>query len=161
AGHQCNKPEFSPGGFRRPFPRRPLLSSRSFRPQPPPLREREGDVGLILDAFLKKLNEENAGILWKKDKKLSPSARNLLLQNKWPGNIRELQNTLLRASVYSAGADISEEDVRQAIFPTAKKQDGDAIQSRGHFALRIDDARPLGKAYPFPLRQARVAEAGQ
>jgi transcriptional regulator with PAS, ATPase and Fis domain len=93
----------------------------------PPLREREGDIGLMLDDFLKKLNQENTGTVWLEDKKLSASARNLLINHHWPGNVRELQNTLLRAAVFSSGEKISEIDVRRSIFPTTPKQGYDVL----------------------------------
>jgi DNA-binding NtrC family response regulator len=105
----------------------------------PPLRERQGDVGLLLDSLLERLNEQSARELGMEHKKLSPGARNLLLQHHWPGNIRELQNTLLRAAVISSGARITDEDVRFAIFPTALNQQDNILN------------RPLGNG--FSLQQ--------
>jgi DNA-binding NtrC family response regulator len=103
-----------------------------------PLREREGDIGLILDGFLKKLNKENTGMLWAEDKKLSPAARNLLLQHDWPGNVRELQNTLLRAAILSSNARISEGDIRQSLFPAITKSSYDVLD------------RALGEGFSLP-----------
>jgi DNA-binding NtrC family response regulator len=56
-------------------------------------------------------------------KKLSASARNFLLNYSWPGNVREMKNTLLRAAVLSSGPQITEAEIRQAIFiaPTQNK----------------------------------------
>jgi len=82
----------------------------------PPLRERQGDVGLLIDALLDKANElgagEEPGYL---RKSLSPGARNLLLNHPWPGNVRELENTLMRATVWTEGAAIREQDARAAL----------------------------------------------
>jgi DNA-binding NtrC family response regulator len=105
----------------------------------PPLREREGDTGLMLDVFLKKLNQENQGTIWAEDKKLSPSARNLLIQHHWPGNVQELQNTLLRAAVFSTGEKITETDVRQSIFPSTPKQGYDVLDHQPGNGFSLPD----------------------
>lgn len=81
----------------------------------PPLREREGDVGLLVDAILSTINAEAATQPGYQHKKLEVSARNLLLQHIWPGNVRELHNTLLRATVWTAGTKITARDVAQSM----------------------------------------------
>ena len=68
----------------------------------PPLRERAGDISLLIDALLKQVNDASASI-GIGNKKISVAAKNLLLQHAWPGNIRELLNTLQRAAVWSGG----------------------------------------------------------
>lgn len=83
----------------------------------PPLREREGDLGLLLDALLRRVNEECAEEPGYQHKKVSAGARNLLLNYTWPGNVRELQNTLRRAAVWSDGATITERDAKDALLP--------------------------------------------
>jgi len=52
----------------------------------PPLRQREGDVKLIAEAFLKDLNqkEETAKVF-------APDAHELMAEWHWPGNVRELR----------------------------------------------------------------------
>lgn len=86
----------------------------------PPLRERQGDVGALLDNFLNRLNNDGLSEPGHVHKILSPAARNLLIRHSWPGNVRELQNTLLRAAVWSYGEAISAEDVQGALLPTTK-----------------------------------------
>jgi transcriptional regulator with PAS, ATPase and Fis domain len=88
----------------------------------PPLREREGDISLLANHFLTKLNKENTGKFWSQDKKFTPNARNVLLNHTWTGNIRELQSTILRASVLSTNSSITEKEVNQAIFTSRAKQ---------------------------------------
>lgn len=63
----------------------------------PPLREREGDVPLLVEFFLSKIAEK-AG---KPRKEISPEAMATLESFPWPGNIRQLENELLRAHVMS------------------------------------------------------------
>ena len=87
----------------------------------PPLREREGDLNLLIDHFLSHLNLEFSkstdGNPWKL-KKLSAGARNLLIIHSWPGNVRELLNTLSRAMIWTAGDTIQKEDVQEAFLPS-------------------------------------------
>ena len=70
----------------------------------PPLRERQGDVGFLIQKTVDKLNAEFGGRAGFVQKKLSPGATNLLLRHGWPGNVRELEATLRRAFIWSKGA---------------------------------------------------------
>jgi transcriptional regulator with GAF, ATPase, and Fis domain len=81
----------------------------------PPLREREGDIGLLIDAMLSAINTEAATQPGYRHKKLDVPARNLLLQQPWPGNVRELHNTLLRGSIWAAGDRITARDIAQSM----------------------------------------------
>lgn len=83
----------------------------------PPLRERPGDLGMLIDHLLIQVNHEARSEPGFKEKKLSAGARNLLLSHPWPGNVRELGNTLRRAAIWSDAASISSEDVREALLP--------------------------------------------
>lgn len=70
--------------------------------QLPPLRERKGDVILLLQHFLKRMEQRyNRGPLF-----LSADAQELLQAYTWPGNIRELQNVIERAVVLSKDSTI-------------------------------------------------------
>ncbi len=82
----------------------------------PPLRDRTGDISLLVDRFLEKINKESEEEPNYKHKKISPSARNLLLQHYWRGNVRELQNTLTRAAVWSVKEELSADDIKEALF---------------------------------------------
>lgn len=73
----------------------------------PPLRERPGDVELLLDAFSRRFSAE----LGKGDLRISPCARRLLLAHDWPGNVRELENTLHRAFLLCDGPVLSARDL--------------------------------------------------
>ena len=85
----------------------------------PPLRDRTGDLGVLVDHLLALVNRETSLEPGYKEKKLSAGARNLLLMHRWPGNVRELLNTLRRAAIWSDGASISSEDIREALLPVA------------------------------------------
>ncbi|MEC4685310.1 MAG: sigma-54 dependent transcriptional regulator [Nitrospirota bacterium] len=59
----------------------------------PPLRERREDIPLLAYHFLKKYSDE----LGKDVKSISAEAMRILSSCRWPGNIRELENTIQRA----------------------------------------------------------------
>ena len=59
----------------------------------PPLREREGDIGLLIDHYIDRYNRE----FRKRVKGVTPEAMAILQQYRWPGNIRELRNAIERA----------------------------------------------------------------
>lgn len=83
----------------------------------PPLREREGDLGLLLERLLQKVNMESASEPGYKDKHLSSGAKKLMMRHQWPGNVRELLNTIRRAALWSETEEIGAEDVREALIP--------------------------------------------
>jgi len=66
-----------------------------FSIQIPPLRERTGDIPPIARYFL----EKYARSMNKNVTDISPEAMKILVQYDWPGNIRELRNTIERALV--------------------------------------------------------------
>ena len=86
--------------------------------QLPRLREREGDAGLLLDRLLEQVNRESETEPGYSPKKLSVNARKLLLEHPWPGNVREMLNTLRRAAVWTPGPTIDLEDARDALLPS-------------------------------------------
>jgi transcriptional regulator with GAF, ATPase, and Fis domain len=103
----------------------------------PPLRQREGDLGPLIDGLLERVNESSTDEPGYHKKKISPTARNLLLLHPWPGNVRELQNTLQRAAVWSDGEVIDADDIREALLP---------LESRAGRNDEILD-RPLGQGF--------------
>lgn len=72
----------------------------------PPLRERREDVDPLARHFVERLSIQE-GV----PRSLSPCALDRLLDHPWPGNIRELHNTLHSAVVLSNGPEIREEDI--------------------------------------------------
>jgi len=61
----------------------------------PPLRERREDIPLLASEFLGRNNQK----LGKRLRGISPESLELLLNQAWPGNVRQLENTLERAAV--------------------------------------------------------------
>ncbi|NPV69166.1 MAG: sigma 54-interacting transcriptional regulator [Firmicutes bacterium] len=84
----------------------------------PPLRERREDIQVLADSFLKKLgkaiNKEVEGI--------DPKARRVLSLHSWPGNAREMENTLSRALCVCKGKYITEDDLLvSGLHPAGRK----------------------------------------
>jgi len=77
----------------------------------PPLRERAGDIPLLIDYFLPRFASEvaidNPGI--------TEEAKRMLTGYLWPGNVRELANILQKALIFNRGVPIGAEDINQAI----------------------------------------------
>ncbi len=90
----------------------------------PSVRDREGDASLLLDRLMDQVNRESKSEPGYKHKKLSVGARNILLAHSWPGNVREMLNTLRRAAVWSAGTAISTDDARDALLPAPTQNAG-------------------------------------
>jgi DNA-binding NtrC family response regulator len=113
----------------------------------PPLRERPNDLNLLIDHFLERINADRDGSPGWQHKKLSAGARNLLTQHPWPGNIRELSNTLCRAAIWSTDSTIGTEQIRNALFPVKRQFPGyDTILNRS-----------LGQDLDLPELLAEVA----
>jgi len=79
----------------------------------PPLRERKGDIPLLAKYFaVKKATKLKRPIL-----EISKEAMDLLISYHWPGNIRELENSIENAIVYTEG-EILEAHLFSEILPT-------------------------------------------
>jgi len=85
----------------------------------PPLRERENDVLILADYFLKIYSKKYN----KKAFEISQSAKEKLIAYNWPGNIRELKHTIEKAIILSSDEILNEDDfqlVTQAQHETGK-----------------------------------------
>ena len=77
----------------------------------PPLRERREDIDLLVAAFLKEFSEENG----KHVEALDAKARAALLAFDWPGNVRQLRNTIESGVVLARGSVLGLDDLPQHI----------------------------------------------
>ncbi len=71
----------------------------------PPLRDRPGDIPLIANALLGRVREETHREVYR----ISDAALENLLSYNWPGNIRELENALMRGAILARGSVIGED----------------------------------------------------
>lgn len=97
----------------------------------PPLRERDGDLDLLIDHLLDQINRDAAGKPEVQHKKISHKARNFLLSHNWPGNIRELYHTLLRAAIWSSSAIIEAADIQRSLLDIRKSNESLLERSLG------------------------------
>jgi DNA-binding NtrC family response regulator len=89
----------------------------------PPLRERAGDIPILVDGLLAKINRD----LGKDVRYVTPAALARLAAHTWPGNVRELENLLTRALVL-AKSDVLDETLLPigAAAPAGDPAAGDA-----------------------------------
>ena len=84
----------------------------------PPVRERPGDVALLAESFLRKMQLRTGRDI----RAISTAAMHLLMTYPWPGNVRELRSTFEYAFVTCQGPTIEPEHlpppVRQAGAPS-------------------------------------------
>ena len=73
----------------------------------PPLQERREDIPVFMDFFLKRYNDRHR----KTVKGFTNEARDILIKNDYPGNVRQLENIIERAVVLTRGDYISKDDL--------------------------------------------------
>jgi len=78
----------------------------------PPLREREGDIAVLVDHFLRVYCASAKKAL----KSMQPDVMEILEDYSWPGNVRELENIVQRLVVMNDGAVITAEQLPQTLL---------------------------------------------
>lgn len=132
ATHRDLAAEVSAGRFREDLYHRLALGVLRL----PSLRERGHDLQLLIDHFLDRCNSEFSRSE-RMPKSLSKDALTRLLRHPWPGNIRELRHTILRAWILTDGGMINMDTVTDALLPVgaddSKKRDlGEGIELQKH-----------------------------
>ena len=77
----------------------------------PPLRERPGDIPMLVDRFVRRAKEQTG----KEIIGISDAAMSLLVRYPWPGNVRELENAVERAAIVARRPTLGEEDLPDAV----------------------------------------------
>ena len=86
----------------------------------PPLRDRQDDIPLLADFFLKSYAEKNHKLI----KGFTPRAVDLMMRHEWPGNVRELENIVERAVIMARG-----EMITPMEFPEVLKELDDEFKA--------------------------------
>jgi len=73
----------------------------------PPLRERKGDIALLINSFFERFSSNKH----QKVKGIDHSALNLLRNYDWPGNVRELENLIERMVILKGSGIITASDL--------------------------------------------------
>jgi len=82
----------------------------------PPLRERQEDIPLLIDHFIKKFSEENQ----KNVKGINKEASELMMSYEWPGNVRELENLIERVMALTNNECIQAEELPLPVVNQSK-----------------------------------------
>ena len=88
----------------------------------PPLKERREDIIPLAEHFLKHFTEA----MGKPHPGLTEQAKKFLLKHEWPGNVREVENTIERAVIYSPDGTI---DISNLTFPSPGGKEGHELDS--------------------------------
>ncbi len=130
--------------------------------QVPSLRERVEDIPLLAEHFLARAERTGLPL-----RRLSPDALELVRAYSWPGNVRQLENTIRRFAVTGGQEDISRAEVEQALGnqpamePLAGGSEGDKLSAsvarhlRRYFDLHGGTLPPPG-LYTRILREIEL-----
>ena len=93
--------------------------------QLPPLRERKGDIPLLIDHFLAKYNRE----FNRKVQGFNQAAMQALIHYHWPGNVRELENVIERLVAINTGGVLDMQDLPMDLVSVRDKAVDDIFSS--------------------------------
>jgi two-component system, NtrC family, nitrogen regulation response regulator NtrX len=115
----------------------------------PPLRERASDVPALAEHFVEAASRRNH---WK-PRRLSAEALELLSQQPWKGNVRELRNVVERALILSGSDPLEAVDLRAALPAAASALRAEPVPAEGTL-------RDLAEAYEREVIRERLRRSG-
>ncbi len=145
------KEEIRKGRFREDL----FFRLHVFTIELPPLKERREDIPLLVHYFIEKFNAETG----KHVQGVTPAAMAVLQAYPWPGNIRELRNTVERAMILVDGDVIGEDQLPPDVQPTRPDE---AATLRLPLGLSLDQVEKeyiLASLQRNGGNKARTAEA--
>jgi DNA-binding NtrC family response regulator len=104
----------------------------------PPLRERRGDIPLLVRRFIRELSKTHD----RHFRGITPEAMEVLVEAPWPGNIRQLRNLIESMVVLAPGAEIRATDIPRDVLAGA----GSLLP------VRIGQSGNGGQEFEFVLR---------
>jgi two-component system response regulator AtoC len=107
----------------------------------PPLRERKGDIPLLVDYFLDKFNRK----LGRSVTGMDQQVRDVFINYGWPGNIRELENVIERLVLLAQGQALTLSDLPPEVVS------GIGSEDRPH---RASDSGETGKSFKDIIRSS-------
>ena len=119
----------------------------------PPLRARNEDIPLLVDFFINKANQQfNSAVT-----SCSEKALELLMRHNWPGNIRELENTIQRACLLVQGTILRASDFQQLQRIKNNEDPGNSLEALIDRKLRASlaqkDIVEVNDLYQMVLQQ--------
>ena len=113
----------------------------------PPLRERKGDIPALAEHFIQSY-ASRSGL---RPAVLSPGAADALTQHSWPGNIRELENTIRLALLLAPAHTLEVEHLRLGSGPSSQPERG--IRSAADESADQGLSRLLTQLFQAPGRK--------
>ena len=128
--------EVEQGRFRQDL----LYRLRVGRIGVPPLRDREGDITLLSEAFLAEVRVATGNAI----STFSPAASKALKQHPWPGNVRELRSAIQYAAVSCLSGLIEAQDLPPEIVTLTKESDPVQVGNGEHSEILAALSRANG-----------------
>jgi len=116
----------------------------------PPLRERTGDIAVLVQYFLARLGKRD-----KREKLLTPRALERLNMHEWPGNVRELENEMERLWVLSGDERVIDDDLLSTAIGKRRTPSVDGTK----ILMSAPTPEPVKAEPPKPTLQASVPPA--
>ncbi|MEN8195660.1 MAG: sigma-54 dependent transcriptional regulator [Pseudomonadota bacterium] len=109
----------------------------------PPLRDRRSDIGPLVEHLLKRINREvRKGI-----RRVSSEVMDALVGHDWPGNVRQLENTLMKAVVMAQGDTLTLADLPDELTDGSANENAAAgtwqADQTGHVSLKDLERRHI------------------
>lgn len=128
----------------------------AFPIEVPPLRDRREDIPLLANHFLKK----SAGSAMKSIKAISANALRLLTQYDFPGNVRELENTIERAVLLETTELLQPNNLSPQILPLIPSQSFSSFPDSAGI-LPLEEVERQTLAHALKLMDNDVTKAAQ
>ncbi|MGC8852792.1 MAG: sigma-54 interaction domain-containing protein, partial [Hydrogenobacter sp.] len=116
----------------------------------PPLRERKEDIPVLIDHFLNLFNQR-----YNKNVRIDAKALEIMMEYPWPGNIRELENTIERLVILKDGI-IREKDLPSYFFVELRKEEPKHLPSIIELTEREEIIKALEKTGYVKSRAAKL-----
>jgi transcriptional regulator with PAS, ATPase and Fis domain len=107
-----------------------------------PLRERGGDVALLIESFLARQRRSGRA------KRLSPECTQRMIEYPWPGNVRELENEIERLVVLSGDSPAIETELLSPRIRSYTPREDDPASASGSLPAAVEalERRMIGDA---------------
>ncbi len=117
----------------------------------PPLREREQDAFILAKHFLEKYNQQQQ----KQFAAFSESARDFIISYPWPGNVRQLENTIHSACIMNRGKEITLPMLQSLLAEQLHIKEASGNNSLGNITItpELDSTTQETNSTIIPLEQ--------
>jgi DNA-binding NtrC family response regulator len=115
----------------------------------PPLRERRGDIPLLVRHFIQRLNEELSRTI----RGMDDQVLRRLQEHPWPGNVGELERVVKRACIIARGDVITTDEIADTLtdsrFDREDVESALSLATRTALHERLVDRSPLRSSTPY------------